>query len=172
MKIPSNKFTNNLVFFLILSFIIIIFYFSFFRYKEGAWGRTIRKQVKQPKSTNTNNRNSSSSSTLIDWGRTIRKQVKQPQSTNTNNRNSSSSSTLMTPTYSVETYSSTPTIVPPACNLMTNDRCSQNSGFCMWDSLTSGCLNKFDCTNLNQTTCSKQNYCTWNSSINKCSVKT
>jgi hypothetical protein len=74
--------------------------------------------------------------------------------------------------YSVQTYSSTPTIVPPACNLMTNDRCSQNSGFCMWDSLTSGCLNKFDCTNLNQTTCSKQNYCTWNSSINKCSVKT
>jgi hypothetical protein len=110
MKIPSNRFTYNLVFFLILCFIILS-YIVFFRYKEGA-------------------------------------------------------------TYSVKTYTSTPTIVPPACNLMTNDRCSQNSGFCMWDSLTSGCLNKLDCANLNQTTCSKQNYCTWKSSINKCSVKT
>jgi hypothetical protein len=122
MKIPSNKFTNNLVFFLILSFIIIIFYFFFFRYKEGAWGSSKSKQVEQ--------------------------------------------------TQSAQTYYSTPTIVPPACNVMTNDRCSQNSGFCMWDNITSGCLNKLDCTNLNQTTCSKQNYCTWNSSINKCSVKT
>jgi hypothetical protein len=141
MKFPFNKFTNNLVFFLILSFIILS-YVVFFRYKEGAWGRTISKQVKQT------------------------------QSTNTNNRNSSSSSTLMTPTYSVQTYTSTPTIIPPSCNLMTYEECGQKSGSCMWDNITSGCLNKLDCMNLNQTNCSKQNYCAWNSSINKCSIKT
>jgi hypothetical protein len=137
MKFPFNKFTNNLVFFLILCFIIIICYSLFFRYKEGAFGISINKQIKQTQSTNSN-----------------------------------SSSTSTIPTYSVHTYSSTPTIVPPSCNLMTYEQCAENSGFCMWDSLTSGCLNKLDCTNLNQTTCSKQNYCKWNSSINKCSVKT
>ena len=113
MKIPSNKFTYNLVFFLILCFIILS-YIVFFRYKEGA----------------------------------------------------------TTPTYTIKTFSKTPTIVPPTCNLMAIDQCAQNSGFCIWDSITTGCLNKLDCTNLNQTICSKQNYCTWNSSINKCSVKT
>lgn len=140
MKFPFNKFTNNLVFFLILSFIILS-YVVFFRYKEGAFGISINKQKQ---STNSNS-----------------------SSTTTNTQ-----TTTTTPTYSVKTYTSTPTIVPPSCNLMTNDQCSQNSGFCMWDSVTSGCLNKLDCTNLNQTTCSKQNYCVWNSSINKCSVKT
>ena len=117
MKFPFNKFTNNLVFFLILS-LVLLSYIVFFRYKEGA-----------------------------------------------------RSSTTQLPTYSVISFSSTPTIVPPACNLMTNDQCSQNYGFCMWDNITSECLNKLDCTNLNQTSCSKQNYCAWNSSINKCSVK-
>jgi hypothetical protein len=152
MKFPFNKFTNNLVFFLILSFIIIIFYFFFFRYKEGAWG-------------------SSSKSNLVEQSlKQVEQSLKQVEQTQSTNRNSSSTST--NPTYSVQTYSSTPTIVPPACNLMTYEQCAENSGFCMWDSLTSGCLNKLDCTNLNQTTCSKQNYCTWNSSINKCSVKT
>ena len=132
MKFPSNKFTNNLVFFLILSFIIICF-FIFFRYKEGAWFK--------------------SHST--------------PQSST-----SSNPSTTSTTTYSVVSLSSTPTIVPPSCNLMMNDQCSQNSGFCTWDNIISECLNKLDCTNLNETTCSKQNYCVWNSSINKCSGKT
>ena len=140
MKFPFNKFTNNLVFFLILS-LVLLSYFVFFRYKEGAWSK-------------------------------IGKSIKIPQPANSNSRTiSSGSSTTRLPTYSVISFSSTPTIVPPSCNLMTNDQCSQNFGFCMWDNITSECLNKLDCTNLNQTSCSKQNYCAWNSSINKCSVK-
>ena len=147
MKIPSNKFTYNLVFFLILCFIILS-YLVFFRYREGAFSN-FGKSIKIPQQSNSNSSSSSNSGTI-----------------------SSGSSTARLPTYTIKTFSKTPTIVPPTCNLMAIDQCAQNSGFCIWDSITTGCLNKLDCTNLNQTICSKQNYCTWNSSINKCSVKT
>lgn len=142
MKFPYIKFTNNLVFFLILCFIILS-YVVFFRYKEGAFGISKNKQIKQNQSTNSN-----SSRTTI------------------------TQTTTPTPTYSVQTYSSTPTIVPPSCNVMSENQCYQNSGYCMWDNITSRCLNKLDCVNLSQANCSKQNYCLWNSSINKCSIKT